>query len=89
MAVTQEQVLAFAIYEIRLLLAHHLGSGESQDPATQAAAHLAYALHNQAATVLQGGQFNPEQATLALGALDQMLATSFQPRLFQAVRDDV
>lgn len=88
MAITQEQVLAFAVYEIRLLLAQYLGSGESPDPAVKAAAHLAYALHNQADAVLQGGQFNPEQATLALGALDQVLATNFQARLSHAVRQE-
>ena len=87
MAITQEQVLAFAVHELRLLLAHHLGSGDSQDPAVKAAAHLSYALHNQAATVLEGGRFDPQQATRALAAVDQMLASNFEARLTQAVRD--
>lgn len=63
MALTQEQVLAFAVYEIRLLLASHLGSGNQSDLSIRAAAHLAYALHNQADAVLQGGTFDPQMAT--------------------------
>ena len=54
MTVTQDQVLAFAVYEIRLLLAHHLGSDDTPDPSVRTAAHLAYALHNQADAVLHG-----------------------------------
>ncbi len=85
MAATQEQVLAFAIYEIRLLLAHHLGSGDTSDPAVTAAAHLAYALHNQADAILQGYTFDPQQVAESLGAVDQVLATNFQARLTQAI----
>ena len=88
MAVTQDQVLAFAIYEIRLLLAHHLGSEDTPDPAVKAAAHLAYALHNQADAILQGGTFEPEQATEALSSVDRILATNFQARFLQAINHD-
>ncbi|WP_333909510.1 hypothetical protein [Pseudoxanthomonas sp. JBR18] len=84
MTVSQDQVLAFAVYEIRQLLAHHLGSGDTPDPAARAAAHLAYALHNQADAVLHGGKFDPQQAAEALGAVDRMLATNFQARLSEA-----
>ena len=59
MTVTQDQVLAYAVYEIRLLLADHLGNGDAPDPAVRAAAHLAYALHNQADAVLHGDTFDP------------------------------
>jgi len=84
MTLTQDQVLAFAVFEIRLLLAHHLGSGETPDPAVRAAAHLAYSLHNQADAVLHGGTFDPQQAADALSAVDRMLATNFQARLSEA-----
>ncbi|WP_343229743.1 hypothetical protein [uncultured Xanthomonas sp.] len=84
MTVAQDQVLAFAVYEIRLLLAHHLGSGDTPDPAVRAAAYLAYALHNQADAVLHGGTFDPQQAAEALSAVDRMLATNFQARLSEA-----
>ncbi len=85
MDVKQNQLLAFAVYEIRLLLAHHLGSGDTPDPAVKAAAHLAYALHNQAEATLQGHTFDPEKAIEALSAVDKMLATNFQASFLQAV----
>jgi hypothetical protein len=87
MIVTQEQVLAFAVYEIRLLLAGHLGSDSVNDSdlSTRAAAHLAYALHNQADAVLHGGSFDPQQAVTALGAVDRLLATNFKDRLAGAI----
>lgn len=47
----ENKILAFAVYELRLLLAGHLGSEATADPAVRAAAHLAYALHNQALAV--------------------------------------
>lgn len=48
-----------------------------------AAAHLAYALHNQADAVLQGGTFDVQQALGTIDAVDRMLGTRFQERLFQ------
>ena len=88
MDVTQNQLLAFAVYEIRQLLAHHLGRDDTSDPAVKAAAHLAYALHNQADAILQGRTFDPQQAIESLSALDGMLATNFQARLLQSVSHD-
>lgn len=88
MDVTQNQLLAFAVYEIRQLLAHHLGSDETPDPAVKAAAHLAYALHNQADAILQGRTFDPQQAIESLSAVDLMLATNFKARLLQSVSRD-
>jgi hypothetical protein len=88
MAVTQDQVLAFAVYEIRMLLAHHLGSGDTSDPAVRAAAHLAYSLHNEAEAVLRGGRFDPQFAIQALAAVDRMLATNFQTRLSEATNHE-
>ena len=88
MDVTQNQLLAFAIYEIRQLLAHHLGSDDTPDPAVKAAAHLAYSLHNQADAILQGRTFDPQQAIESLNAVDRMLATNFQARFLQSVSHD-
>ena len=85
MPVTQEQLLAFAVYEIRLLLAGHLASDGTADPAVRAAAHLAYALHNQADAILQGRTFDPQQGVAALGSVDRMLSTNFQARLSEAI----
>jgi len=85
MKVTQEQVLAFAVYEIRLLLAGHLGSASTSDLPIRAAAHLAYALHNQADAVLQGRTFDPEQAVAALGGVDRLLGTNFHAGMVRAL----
>jgi hypothetical protein len=81
---TQEQLLAFALYEIRLLLADHLGSKCDSHPSIRAAAHLAYALHNEADAVVQGKSFDVEKAVARLGAVDRMLATDFRGRLAKA-----
>ncbi|MET0288299.1 MAG: hypothetical protein ABW178_01580 [Pseudoxanthomonas sp.] len=91
MVATQEQLLAFAVYEIRLLLAHHLGSDEinDSDPAIRAATHLAYALHNPALAVLRGAPFDPVAAASALEAADRVLATNFSERLSGATGSDV
>jgi hypothetical protein len=82
---TQEQLLAFAVYEIRLLLAGHLGSDSTSDPAVRAAAHLAYALHNQADAALQGRTFDAQQGFASIGGVDRMLSTNFQARLSEAI----
>jgi hypothetical protein len=86
MHISKEQLLAFAIYEIRLLLAHHLGSCDAADPPVRAAAHLAYALHNEADAVLRGEDFDVERAVDRLRAIDRMLATSFEDRVRAATR---
>lgn len=44
----QAKVLAQAIYEIRVLLSGYLGSENEGELPVRQAAHLAYALHNQA-----------------------------------------
>jgi hypothetical protein len=85
MVVTQEQILAFAVYEIRLLLASHLGSDCSSDLSVRTAAHLAYALHNQAEAILHGESFDPQQAISALGGVDRLLAADLQNRLAMAI----
>ncbi|WJI15908.1 hypothetical protein MWN52_00925 [Pseudoxanthomonas winnipegensis] len=81
MSLTQEQVLAFAITEIRQLLAGYLGSQADADLSVRIAAHLAYALHNQAHAVLEGKSFDTQQALRALGAVDSMLGTEYERRL--------
>jgi len=84
MALTQEQVLAFAVYEIRLLLSGHLGSDSTSESSVRIAAHLAYALHNQADAALHGGTFDPQTAAASLGAVDRMFGTNLQARLSDA-----
>ena len=50
----QFKLMSAAIYEIRVLLSGYLGSESRGDPCVRLAAHLAYALHNQAEGVIDG-----------------------------------
>ena len=54
---SQAKILAQAIYEIRLLLSGYLGSQNKGDTSVREAAHLAYALHNEALAVIEGKDF--------------------------------
>jgi glyoxylase I family protein len=80
------KTLAFVVHEVRLLLAGHLGSGAHGDPPVRAAAHLAYALHNQALAVMKDGSFDGETAEAAIARVDEMLGESFSRRLSEAIR---
>jgi hypothetical protein len=80
----QAKLLAFAVYELRLLLAGHLGSDGQTDVATRAAAHLAYALHNQALAVLEGRSFDMKAALDALAGLDTRFSENFVQRFIEA-----
>ena len=79
----QEQLLAFAVYEIRVLLAAHLGSESVSDLSVRTAAHLAYALHNEADAVMQGRSFDVQKAFNRLGAVDKMLGSDLKRRFAQ------
>ncbi|MBI2769954.1 MAG: hypothetical protein HYX47_10050 [Burkholderiales bacterium] len=81
----QHQVLAFALYELRLLLAGHLTPAAGGEPAVQAAAHLAYALHNQALAVLEGKSFDPVQAVDAIARVDKKFGENFVQQLSEAL----
>lgn len=76
----QARVLALAIYELRLLLAGALGSENAADPAVRQAAHLAYALHNQALAVLRGNGFSADDAVESLAVIDRMFERGFVER---------
>jgi len=50
----EAELLAAALLEIRILLGDCLGSVNDAPPKTRIAAHLAYALHNEAETIHEG-----------------------------------
>jgi len=83
-SVDQAKILAFAVYELRLLLAGNLGSDAVGEPSVRAAAHLAYALHNQALAILEDRSFNPEEAVEAISKVDQMFGENFVQQLLEA-----
>jgi hypothetical protein len=78
---SQIQILAFAVYELRLLLAKHLGTSSGASPELRCAAHLAYALHNQALAVLEGKSFEPGAAIEAIAHVDKLCGENFTRRL--------
>ena len=81
----EKKILAFAVYELRMLLSEHLGSEAAADPSVRAAAHLVYALHNQALAVLEGKSFSAAEAEAAIAAVDRLCGESFAPRLAAVV----
>ena len=79
--IDQTTLLAFAVYELRLLLAGQLGSDAAGEPSVRAAAHLAYALHNQALAVLEGRSFDSVEAVKAIARVDELVGEKFVQRL--------
>jgi hypothetical protein len=73
----QAKVLAQAMHEIRLLLSDYLGSENAGDLPVRQAAHLAYALHNEAASVAAGGTFDVSASLAKINAVDEMLGSRF------------
>jgi hypothetical protein len=87
--IDQTKILAFAVYELRLLLAGHLGSGATEDLSVRAAAHLAYALHNQALAVLEGRSFDTDKAIEAIANVDKLVGESFSQQLVEIASREV
>ena len=58
------KLLAQAVYELRLLLSHHIGPAEGIASAEVASANLAYALHNEALAIVENrpNDFNIDKA---------------------------
>jgi hypothetical protein len=80
----QNKILAFAVFELRLLLAGHLGPDLGGEQSVRAAAHLAYALHNQALAVLEGKSYDTAQAVEAIAEVDKMFGENFVQQLSEA-----
>ena len=80
---TEQRVLARALYEIRILLAGYLGSDVKADMPVRIAAHLAHALHNEAAAVVDGNGFDVKAALAKLEAIDRILNVTDGTRLSQ------
>ena len=73
---TQIKVIAKALYEIRILLSSYLGSANSGDLPVREAAHLAYALHNDALAIIEGRGFDTQAAIVRIKAIKRILPTS-------------
>lgn len=59
------EMLAAALYEIRILLSNYLGSNNESSIEVRLAAHLAYALHNEAEGLISGDSIFEKESTLA------------------------
>ncbi|WP_455924677.1 hypothetical protein [Pseudomonas putida] len=73
MQTDQTRLLALALLEIRELLADYLGSNVVAPMSVRVAAHIAYALHNEAETAYNNADFQVEYARLKIAAIDQIL----------------
>ena len=82
----EKRLLAVALFNLRVLLASHIDP-EEQSPASDAA-WLAYSLHNQALSVLDGQAFDVAQALQAVERLEPRLGTTYVQQFRQAVLNE-
>lgn len=75
------KLIANALYEIRLLLSSYLGSEKGASTEVRFAAHLAYALHNEALAIATGTGFDVNAALKKVAAIDCILGTDDGRRL--------
>ena len=84
----QAKLLALALFEIRVLLSGYLGSENDGELVVRQAAHLAYALHNQALAVVEGKSFDVAEAIAALDFSDRVLGAGFAERFKKVLSSD-
>ncbi len=70
---TEVKILALALHEIRVLLSPYLGSDNLGPIEVRVAAHLAYALHNEALALAEGRDFDVKEALAKVQAIDALL----------------
>ncbi len=76
MQTDQTRLLALALLEIRTLLADYLG-GEADAPmCVRVAAHMAYALHNEAEAAYSNTDYQLDRAIRKISAIDEVLGVS-------------
>lgn len=76
----QTKLLAFALYEIRVMLAGYLGSQDAPLD-VRLAAHLAYALHNEADAVMNERTFDVEASLSRIAGIDRILDVTYGSEL--------
>lgn len=86
---SQAQILALALYEIQLLLRDYLGSNVEGDIFVRHAAHLSYALHNEALAVLDGKEFDEQSVISKIKAVDNMFGENdYTARLIELIQNE-
>jgi hypothetical protein len=72
------RLMAAAVYELRLLLSDHLGSECESDPSLRLAAHLAYALHNEALAMFERDEtFDLDAARNRIKAAESIVGDTY------------
>jgi hypothetical protein len=85
---TEAKLLAHALYEIRILLAPYLGSTAEGPLNVRIAAHLAYALHNEAFAIMERQNFDLEKSLAKIKAIDTILNVQDGSRFLNTVMSD-
>ncbi len=83
------KLLAQTVYELRLLLAHHLGSKHKADTAEIASAHLVYALHNEALAILENRSedIDLEHTLAKIQAAEHLSISEYSPQLQHLIKE--
>ncbi len=81
---TESKLIANALYEIRLLLSPYLGSENDAPHDVRLAAHVAYALHDEAAALIEAERFDVETALRKVAAIDNVVPGNDGGRLAAA-----
>ena len=79
----ETELLAAALLQIRMLLADCLGSVNDAPLQTRIAAHLAYALHNEAEAISDGRSVDVDAALARIAAIDFVLGVEDGKRFVQ------
>ena len=80
----ETRIIAGALHEIRLLLSGCLGSENAAPAEVRFAAHLAYALHDEALAAMAGSGFDIDAALAKVASIDSILPTHDGKRLADA-----
>ncbi len=74
----QLKLMAAALFEIRVLLSNYLGSENDGDTSVRLAAHLAYALHNEAEDIIkENGYFDLKTALEKIKTVEKLVGSNF------------
>ncbi len=77
----EARLIANALCEIRLIMSAYIGSSVEAPTDVRFAAHLAYALHNEALALAAGTGFDVNSALNKVAAIDGILGTDDGRRL--------
>ena len=86
----QLKIMAQAVYELRILLSEHLGSKNEENTCESIAAHLVYALHNDALAIIEGHpeDFHIEKSIKNISRVDELFGEQFSERFQSLVREN-